>query len=31
MIDGDVFPAKPFHVKIIPQAMRVLIPKTPAL
>ncbi len=30
LIDGDIFPARPFHSKIIPQAMRVLIPKTPA-
>ena len=30
MIDGDIFPAKPFHTKIMPQAMRVIVPKTPA-
>lgn len=31
MIDGDIFPARPFHSRLIPQAMRVLIPRTPAL
>lgn len=30
MIDGDIFPAKPFHAKIVPQAMRIMVPKTPA-
>ncbi len=30
MVDGDIFPARPFHTRIIPQAMRVRIPKTPA-
>ena len=30
MVDGDIFGARPFHTKIIPQAMRVRIPKTPA-
>ena len=32
MIDGDIFPARPFHAKIVPQAVRVRIPiATPAL
>lgn len=30
MIDGDIFPARPFETKIIPQAVHVRIPKTPA-
>lgn len=31
MIDGDIFPAQPFHTKIRPKAMRVIAPKTPLL
>ncbi len=31
MIDGDIFPAKPFHSKIVPKAIRVIVPKTPFL
>ena len=30
MLDGDVFPAWPFHATIVPQATRVMIPKAPA-
>jgi diacylglycerol kinase (ATP) len=26
MIDGDIFPARPFHTTIMPQAMRVIVP-----
>jgi diacylglycerol kinase (ATP) len=30
MIDGDIFAPAPFHSKIVPQAMPVIVPKTPA-
>ncbi len=30
MVDGDIFRPRPFHTKIVPQAVRVRIPKTPA-
>lgn len=29
MLDGDIFPARKFHTKILPKATRVLVAKTP--
>lgn len=31
MIDGDIFPARAFHTKIVPKAMRVRVPPPPTL
>lgn len=30
MLDGDIFPARPIHAQIMPQAAQVLIPKNPS-